>query len=141
MSTSTLRFIITLILIAHGLGHAIGILAVAGIKLSSTHSSTSWLLTKLLGDSAIKITSSVIWLIAIIGFVGAGMGIQNWIVSQDYWQNLAKLAAIVSLVGLILFWNAFPFFIPNKAGIILVDMLVIISLYWIQWPRDLLTNH
>ena len=51
MSISTIRTLIAIVLIAHGLGHALGILAAMGITLSKNHSLYSWLLTKFTGQS------------------------------------------------------------------------------------------
>ena len=51
MSDSIWRIIIAIVLIAHGLGHGLGMLAAAGVKLSPTHSPDSWLFTRLLGDT------------------------------------------------------------------------------------------
>lgn len=131
MSDTTWRIIIAVILIAHGLGHVLGILAALGVKLSPTHSPDSWLFTRLLGDTGARIIGFVIWLLALVGFVGAGLGLLGWLVPAASVPALAIGASVISLAGLALFWNAFPFFFPNKVGVIVVDVAVLVYLIWI----------
>lgn len=131
MADTTWRIIIAVILIAHGLGHGLGMLAAIGVKLSPTHSPDSWLFTRLLGDTGARIIGFVIWLLALVGFVGAGLGLLGWLVPAASVPALAIGASVISLAGLALFWNAFPFFFPNKVGVIVVDVAVLVYLIWI----------
>jgi hypothetical protein len=136
MSVSTLHIVFAIVLIAHGIGHALGLMAVFGIRLSKTHSPGSWLLTGLLGETVSRIIGFLIWTLALVGFLGAGMGLLGWLVPTDWWQPLAVGAAILSLMGLFLFWNGFPFFFPNKVGVFVVDVATILSPHWLGWPPD-----
>ena len=131
MSDSIWRIIIAIVLIAHGLGHGLGMLAAAGVKLSPTHSPDSWLFTRLLGDTGARIIGFVIWLLALVGFVGAGLGLLGWLVPVASVPSLALGASVISLASLALFWNALPFFFPNKVGVIVVDVAVLVYLLWI----------
>jgi hypothetical protein len=131
MSDTTWRIIIAVILMAHGLGHVLGTLAAVGVKLSPTHSPDSWLFTRLLGDTGARTIGFVIWLLALVGFVGAGLGLLGWLVPAASVPALAIGASVISLAGLALFWNAFPFFFPNKVGVIVVDVAVPVYLIWI----------
>ncbi|UCF20310.1 MAG: hypothetical protein JSU87_02560 [Gemmatimonadota bacterium] len=129
-----LRVAVAVVLIAHGLGHALGILPLFGIKLSGTHAFTSWLVTEQLGGAATRGLGLTLWLAALIGFVVAGLGLLDWLVPPDSWQPLAIAAALASLVAIALFWGGLPFFFPNKVGAIAVDLAVLVSLLWLRWP-------
>jgi hypothetical protein len=131
MSNPFWQIVVAIVLILHGLGHALGMMAASGVTLSQTHAPHSWLLSKLLGDTATRAIGFVVWLLALIGFVGAGLGLLGLIVPATWWQPLAVGAAIISLFGLALFWNALPFFFPNKVGVIIVDAVVLVWLWGI----------
>jgi len=138
MSTGTLRIILSWLMILHGIGHAMGILAIFGIKLSNTHSSHSWLLGNILGSTGSNILSFIVWSLAIAAFLGAGLSLSGWLLSPNLWKTLAMTASIISLVGLIIFWNSFPFLFPNKIGILGIDITLLISLLFLRWPTTIL---
>ncbi len=130
MSGSIWNVVIALVLILHGIGHGLGMLAVANVKISKTHSPHSWLLDKFLGNAASRVIGFIIWLLALVGFVGAGLGMLGWLVPPDVWPSLAIGASLISLLGLFLFWDAFPFLFPNKIGVIVVDVAVLVWLWF-----------
>ena len=134
MSSTLLTFVAAIVLIAHGIGHALGLMPIFGIRLSANHSTESWALTGPLGDTAARVIAVGLWLFATVGFVCAGLGLLGWIVAQEWWRPLAIGASIASLVGLALYLNAFPFTFPNKIGVIAVDVAVLVSLLWLHWP-------
>ncbi len=131
-----LRSAIAVVFIAHGLGHALGLLPLVGLRLSRTHATTSWLLTDRLGATATRGVGLTLWLVALIGFVAAGLGLFDWLVPRDFWEPLAIAAASVSLVAIASYWDGLPFFIPNKVGAIAVDLAVLVYLLWLHWPPD-----
>jgi hypothetical protein len=131
MSDSTLRVVFAIVLILHGVGHALALSAVFGVKLSETHSATSWLVTPVLGDALSRVVACLIWLSALVLFVGAGLGLGGWIVPADWWWPLALSASVLSLVGLFIFWNALPFLFPNKLGAIAVNIATLVSPRWL----------
>ena len=137
MSPSTIRIIVAIVFILHGLGHVLVFLAGFGVKLSENHSLNSWLFSNLLGEKASRFLGMGIALISLFGFILAGLSILDIALPQNYWQTLVLYAAIISMAGLIFYWYSFPFFIPNKAGIILVNCITIISILWIHWPKSL----
>jgi len=128
MSDSIWYIVVAIILIIHGLGHGLGMLAAAGITLSPTHSPDSWLFTRLLGDTGARVIGFAIWSVALVCFVGAGLGLLGWLVPQEAWPSWAIVASVISLISLALFWNGLPFFFPNKAGVIVVDLAVLLLL-------------
>ncbi len=140
MSNQTLRIIISLVLIAHGIGHWMGIMtAVGAIKTDNWHS-RSWLLTDSLGDSTARIVALVLWIVAFIGFLAAGTGTLGWSVTEDSWRTLAVIAAVISLVALVLFWNAFAVLFPNKIGAIAVNIATLVAILLADWPSDEIFN-
>jgi len=120
MLTPAFRIVIAVVLIIHGLGHAMGILPLLGKRLSESHSADSWVLGPLLGNGPSRIVGVVIWVLVMIGFLLSAAGLLGWVVPGQ-WQQMAAVTAVISLAGLTLFWNAFPFLFPNKVGVILVD--------------------
>jgi hypothetical protein len=134
MSTETLRIIIAIVLIAHGIGHSLGILPAIGMKLTEAHSSDSWLLTRLLGSTISRVLALILFLGALIGFIGAGLGLFDWLVPSDLWQQLSVWASIISLVGLAIFPNAFPAIFPNLVGAVGLDIAVLVAVLWLKWP-------
>ena len=57
--------------------------------------------------------------------------------ARDSWGRLAVLGGSVSLLALVLFWNAFPFLFPNKVGVMAIDLWAIGSVLWLRWPAGL----
>jgi hypothetical protein len=138
MSTSTLRIIIAVVFLGHGLGHVLGVLAALGFKLTPKHSADSWLLTGIVGEKISRGLVFVIFLAGTLAYVGAGLGLFGWLVSVSMWAQWAVWAAVISLAGLALFFNAFPTFFPNWVGANAVNIAVLVALLWLHWPPALL---
>ena len=134
MSPLALRILIAVVLIAHGLGHALGMMPSAGLEITRFHSSKSWLLTGILGIKVSRVIEFTIFLAALLAFVGRGLGLLGWEATQGTWQQLSVIAAIISLVGLVLFFRAFPTLFPNVAGALAVDIGVLVCILWLKWP-------
>jgi hypothetical protein len=136
MSGSTLRIIIAGVLLIHGVGHFMGV--IPGLRLVKVKgwTSHSWLLTSLLGETASRLVSIVLFLAALVGFVGSGLGLLGWVVPHEAWRTWAIISAVISLVAIALFWNAFVSFIPNKVGAIGVNVATLICLLWANWPPE-----
>ena len=85
MSGTTLRLIITLVLIFHGIGHIMGIIpALRLIDVEKTDkdwvknwSSRSWLLTGNIGENTARLVCLLVYLLAFIGFICAGLSISG----------------------------------------------------------------
>jgi hypothetical protein len=52
--------------------------------------------------------ASVFWVVALAGFVAAALAF--WLVGGDGWQALAVGSAVVSTVGIVLFFGTWPLF-------------------------------
>lgn len=138
MSDSTLRILLAVVLIFHGIGHGLGILSTIGIKLSRTQSSDSVILRNFLGEKTIRTVAFCIWVIVILCYIYAGTGLLGLGLSEGYWQPAAIFASILSILGLIFYWNAFPLLFPHKIGAVAVDIGTIVCLVWLKWPSSLI---
>jgi hypothetical protein len=145
MSGTTLRIVITLVLLFHGVGHLMGVIPALGLfdadkptnpAWFKNWSSRSWLLTDLLGDGAARFISIILFLTALVLTFGAALGLAGWGVSHDAWRTLAVAAAGVSLVAILLYWNAFIFLFPHKVGAIGINVAVLVCLLWASWPSE-----
>lgn len=134
MSPQTLRIVIPLVLILHGIGHVMGILTAVGVIKTATWHSQSWLLTQPLGDTTARTLALILWLVTVIGFVAAGAGAWGWSVTSGSWRTIAVISAILSLIALALFWNAFAVLIPNKIGAIAVNIATLVAILGLSWP-------
>jgi hypothetical protein len=134
MSGTTLRIIIALVFFVHGVGHFMGIMPALGLSTVKGWSSHSWLLTPLLGDTVARIISVILFGAALVGFLAAALGLMGWLVPHDSWRTLAVASAVISLIALALFWNAFVSLIPNKLGAIAVDVATLVCLLLLNWP-------
>jgi hypothetical protein len=136
MSSTTLRLIIAGILFIHGIGHVLGIMAALNLSNVKGWSSRSWLLTGLIGEKASRVISFLLFLAALVGFVGAALALMGWLLPHEWWRSLSVISAAISLVALGLFWNAFPSLFPNKIGAIAVDIAVLVGLLLLDWPTE-----
>lgn len=120
-----LRIVLAVVVAAHGIGH---ILFLMPLVSSTTwgQSAQSWLL----GDGGLaKGLGALIWLVALVGFVAAAFGIFR---ETDWWQMAAIMSAVVSTVGLILFWTR-PTTSPAVSALVF-NLLILISLLVVRWP-------
>ena len=107
MSPTTLRILIGLVLIVHGIGHCMAFFPALNIFSTEHWHHRSWLLTPVIGETASRVLSVILFGAAMIGFVAAGLGLFGWLVPHDWWRSLSIVSAVISLVALALFWNSF----------------------------------
>jgi len=144
MSGTVLRAIIALVFAFHGVGHAMGIMPALGLVGGERAnqgwlkdwSSHSWLLTNLLGDAVSRILCVVLYGAALVGFIGAALALVGWGVPHDWWRTLAVVSAVISLVALLLFWNALIFLFPHKVGALVVNVATLVCLLVLNWPTE-----
>jgi hypothetical protein len=128
MSTSTIRIITVLVLIIHGIGHALAFFPALNIFSTDKWHYRSWLLSGFLGDTISRALVMILFGAALIGFIAAGLGLLGWLVPHSAWQTLAIISALISLIALGLFWNSFAALFPNKIGAIVVDVATLWAL-------------
>jgi hypothetical protein len=139
MTAKTIKLIVFLILLVHGIGHFQGVVTSLGIKISKSSSSSSWLLNSILGDNTSGIMCFLLYIITAISGIVAAMSFKGLIFPQHLWQTLVLLTAFSSAVSLILFPNALAMFF-NKLGAIAVDIIIFLSLFLLHWPSEIFEN-
>ena len=131
-----LRYLIALVLLAHGIGHTIGILQT--LRLTTVNpgwNGDSWLLTGVAGSTVTNAVGIALWTAAMLGFVLAAGVVVGWL-PADWWRPLAIGASLCSLAGILLFPAAFPTF--STIGALVVDVVVLGAVLGSQWaPTDL----
>ncbi len=125
MSASTIRLITGFVLIIHGIGHAMVFFPALNIFSNENWHYRSWLLNGVLGDTASRVIIIVLFAIPFLGFIASGLGVFNVLVPHDWWPKLAIGSAVVGMIALAIFWNAFASFFPNKVGAIAVNIAVL----------------
>jgi len=121
MSTQILRILIAGALFVHGVGHTLGFWMPA----------RSWLFPNL-GEATLRIFSSIFWIFAAVGFLAALLGFLGVLVPSSMWRPLAVGSAIVSILGLVLFWGTWPAF--NTIGALGMNIVVLVTQLWLSWP-------
>lgn len=134
MSPSLVRSVVAVILIFHGLGHALPAFPVVGRPLSDSHGTESWALSAFLGQGPSTALCLLLNLTALLTFTLAGLALGGWGLPPDRFPSLGSIGAGVSLAGLLLFWNAFPFLFPNKVGVLAVNLFLLQGLLLTRWP-------
>jgi hypothetical protein len=125
MMSNLLRLVLAIVIGAHGIGHILFLVPLLGIA-DWGQSTQSWLLG---AGSPARLIGSLLWLVATAGFIAVAVGLFG---DTAWWRPLAFISAIVSLVGLILFW-ATP--TASSAFFALVfNVIVIASLWLLNWP-------
>jgi hypothetical protein len=120
-----LRFVLAIVVVAHGMGHILFFVSLAGLA-DWGQASESWLLGS--GWLA-KGLGSLIWLGAMAGFLAAAYGVYQEAV---WWRTVLLVSTAVSTVGLILFW-ARPVSSPTLSALVF-NLLALASLLLFQWP-------
>ena len=144
MSGTVLRAIIAFVFAFHGVGHAMGVIPALGIVdvggssqgWMKNWSSRSWLLTSLLGDTISSVLCAILYGAALIGFIGAALALLGWGVPHEWWRTLAVVSSVISLVALLLFWNALMMLFPHKVGALAVNIATLVCLLVLNWPTE-----
>jgi hypothetical protein len=136
MSPIVVRYIIAFVLFVHGIGHVMAFFPAFGISSTETWHARSWLLTNLIGESASRVILVILFGAALLGFVGAALALMGWLVPHDAWRTLSIVSAVISLIAIVLYWNAFVALFPNKIGALTVDIAVLVCLLFLNWPSE-----
>lgn len=137
-----MKIIIGLFLIAHGLVH-VGLAAAPDPNESEskpgaffTAPQRSWLLPQLgLKPAAIRRIGILLVVFTTLGFVLAGLGVFGVPGLAELWRTSAVVSAVLSLLLLLLFWH--PWIILG----VLIDVGIIFSLVWADWPSPALIGY
>ena len=94
---------------------------------------SSWLLTDILGASSVQILGTVLWAVAVLGFVMAGIAVFTM---REQWRLIDILASFVSLLAYIFFWGGLE---PVPYYWILgpvISVVTLVALLVVRWPPD-----
>jgi hypothetical protein len=136
MSPATLRTIIVVILFIHAVGHFQGILVGLGVVSTEKWNIHSWLLDGPLGEKGSRILGLILWAVLFLGFLALAFAFLGIGLPHSLWRPLAVPLAVVGLLTLIAYWNSFVLFFPNKIGALAVDLALIASLLFLNWPGE-----
>jgi hypothetical protein len=137
MSADTARGLVFGVLMIHGLGHggALGALMWIAFRpddpTGGWRAARSWLLPALPATTATAFAAAF-WILSMVGFVGAALSFWGIVLPGEVWRPLAIGSACVSLVGIVLFFGTWPPF--NTVAALAVNLAVLASLLWLQWP-------
>jgi len=117
-----IRFIFAAPVIGHGLAHLSGAIASWTSNVEG-FSERPWILSSgITLQSGIGRAFGLLWLVAMVGFVGTGLGL---LFRQEWWPALAIPTAVISLVAIIPWWKTVP---PGAWVGAAFDLLLIIIL-------------
>jgi len=132
-----MKYAIAFLLIVHGLAHVTGILG-AWASGEQGFQDEAWLLSKgVTARSSVGRTWSLLWLVALTGFVGAGLGLSfgSGSGSAPRWPALAIAAAAVSLTAIVPWVKLVP---PGAWAGALLDLLILVSMLP-PWSDQIIT--
>ncbi len=141
MSDQMLRLVVGGVLLLHGLGHGGALGALLWIRLrpgpdtGGWLAARSWLVPSLPAETA-TVVASAFWIVSLIGFGVAALSFWGVLVPGEVWKPLAVGTAIVSLVGVVLFFGTWPMF--NTVAALGVDVAVLVAVLWLRWPPETL---
>jgi hypothetical protein len=99
------RIIASIALIAHGIGHLIGVSA-AWTPVKMGFSDHPWIFSSGVNiSSEIGRVFGVVWLAAMLISIAAGVGL---LLRLDWWVSLAIIGACVSAAAVMIWFRAFP---------------------------------
>ena len=97
-----IRYLITIALFTHGLGHLLFLANSWGVW-KADDESRSWLFSGVLGAGrTVEGIFGLIWLIPLVGFVAVSWG---YLTHQGWWLQLALASAAISLAMIVLWWG------------------------------------
>ncbi len=87
----------------------------------------SWLLSKLLEEPALRFLASVLYALAAIAFVAAGVGI---FARAGWWRPVLAGSALFSSITILLFWDgAMPMLVQKGLIGLLINGVILIVLF------------
>ncbi|HEY3373955.1 MAG TPA: hypothetical protein VGK02_02700 [Candidatus Aquicultor sp.] len=122
ISAISWQYLVAGFLVFHGIGHVAGFWVASGASR----------LVNRLDDTTIKTLGGMLWLVALGGFVAAGLGVLDIGSTHEAWRDLAIAASLISMLTMVLFTRLSLF------GAFLADIVIIVALVWLQWPSDVL---
>ncbi|NIM92194.1 MAG: hypothetical protein GTO18_00555 [Anaerolineales bacterium] len=76
--------------------------------------------------------ASAFWILSLVGFIGAALSFWDILVPGEIWRQLAVASAIVSTLGIAVFFGTWPMF--NTLAALGVNAVVLVTQLWLDWP-------
>jgi len=116
------KYLFVFLLIMHGLAHMTGLLGFCTSG-PQAFAEKAWLFSKgVTPHSAAGWAFGLVWLVAVLAFVGAGLGL---LLGQSWWSMLALVAAAVSLVAIVPWVQVVP---PGAWAGACFDLVIFVAL-------------
>ncbi len=116
------RIVLAAPLLVHGLAHISGFITSWTTK-DAGFKKRPWIFTTGVElERGIGRAFGILWLIAMIGFIGTAIGV---LFRQDWWIQLAIGASATSLVVIVPWWNTVP---PGAKVGAVFDLVVVVGL-------------
>ncbi len=130
-----LHIMVGVFLILHGVVHLWYVVMARGLVAADANTvwnGKSWLFTKPFGDQVTMALATVVHLVTTFLFMLAGTGL---IVQQSWWGPCAVAAALLSIAGIVGFWDGKPDH-PIEKGLlgIVIDVAVLVAVLYFEWP-------
>ena len=126
MTTKTVRLIVFLTLLIHGIGHLQGVISGLGVKFREKSTTRSWLM-KGSSDKVNRITCLILYLGAALFGIMAALSFKDLLLPHHLWQTFALITAFLSTLCLVLFPSALAMFF-NIIGAIAVNLIIYYSI-------------
>ena len=126
MTSNTVKLLVFLTLLVHGIGHLQGVVSGLGVQFREKSSTQSWLL-KNSSEGVNRIICLILYLGAAVFGILAALSFKDVTLSHSLWQAFALTAAILSTLCLVIFPSALAMFF-NKVGAIAVNLLIYYSI-------------
>ncbi len=139
MTTKSIKLIVFIALLVHGIGHLQGVVASLGVKFHKSSSTSSWLL-KSLGESANRMICLALYLGTSVTGILTALLFFEVIIPDGNWEMPALITAILSTMSLVLYPRTLAMFF-NKAGAVVVNLWIYYTvLLEGNWPSQILQD-
>lgn len=142
MSTQAIKLLVPGVVLFHGLGFLGAVAALAFV--AAGHPGGGWVAARswalpALTPSEARAMATGFWVISAAGFVVAALSGWGILVPVTAWRPLAVTFALISALGIILFFGTWPMF--NTLAALGVNLAILYTQLWMHWPPRGILGH